>query len=155
MQLHILAIGRGKKSAEASITAEYFKRLSKGSQIYEAESRLPYGPARQIDESEKLMQLFESKRPREAKLIALDPLGKHYTSPEIAEMISKWRDAGIGAAFFAIGGADGHSQALLDKADLTLSFGAPTWPHMLFRAMLAEQLYRAETIIANHPYHKL
>ena len=154
MQLHILAIGRAKKTAEAKITDAYFTRLAKGSQIYEADSRLPYGPARQLDESEKLWQLYEAKRPREAKFIALDPLGEQLSSPQIASRISKWRDAGIGAAFFAIGGADGHSQALLDKADMTLSFGAPTWPHMLFRAMLAEQLYRAETIIANHPYHK-
>ena len=154
MHLHILAIGRAKKSPEASIVADYFKRLPKGSQLYETESRLPYGPARSQDESDKLLSLFEQKRPKSAKLIALDPHGRNISSPDLAQLISQWRDQGVGAAYFAIGGADGHSQHLLDRADETLQFGAATWPHMLFRAMLAEQLYRAETIIANHPYHK-
>ena len=135
MHLHILAIGRAKKSPEASITADYLGRLPKGSSLFEAESRLPYGPARAKDESDKLLSLC--------------------ASPDLAQMISKWRDHGVGACYFAIGGADGHSQHLLDTADEIISFGAATWPHMLFRAMLAEQLYRAETIIANHPYHKL
>ena len=155
MHLHILAIGRAKKSPEASITADYLGRLPKGSSLFEAESRLPYGPARAKDESDKLLSLYASKKPKSAKLIALDPHGRNCASPDLAQMISKWRDHGVGAAYFAIGGADGHSQHLLDTADDIISFGAATWPHMLFRAMLAEQLYRAETIIANHPYHKL
>ena len=155
MNLHILAIGRAKKSPEASIVKDYMTRLPKGSHLYEAESRLPYGTARAKDESDKLLSLYEAKRPKSAKLVALDPNGRNISSPDLAQLISKWRDQGIGAAFFAIGGADGHSQHLLDKADEGLQFGAATWPHMLFRAMLSEQLYRAETIIANHPYHKL
>lgn len=155
MQLHILAIGRAKQSAEARITADYLGRLAKGSQLYEAESRLPYGTARASDESAKLLSLYHAKRPKSAKLVALDPTGRNIASPDLAKLISRWRDQGVGASFFAIGGADGHSQALRDEADEILSFGAATWPHMLFRAMLAEQLYRAETIIANHPYHKM
>ena len=155
MHLHILAIGRAKKSAEASIVEDYMARLPKGSQLYEAESRLPYGPARAKDESDKLLALYQSKKPKSAKLIALDPQGRNISSPDLAKQISRWRDAGVGAAYFAIGGADGHSQHLIDAADDMLQFGAATWPHMLFRAMIAEQLYRAETIIANHPYHKL
>lgn len=155
MHLHILAIGRAKKTPEAQITADYLARLPKGSQLYEAESRLPYGPARARDESDKLLALYEAKKPKSARLIALDPNGRNISSPALAKRISQWRDQGIGASFFAIGGADGHSQHLLERADETLQFGAATWPHMLFRAMLAEQLYRAETIIANHPYHKL
>lgn len=155
MQLHILAIGRAKKSPEASLVSSYMARLPKGSQLYEAESRLPYGHARTKDESDKLLSLYEAKKPKSARLIALDPKGKNIASPDLAEMISNWRDNGVGGAFFAIGGADGHSQTLRDRADTILQFGAATWPHMLFRAMLAEQLYRAETIIANHPYHKI
>ena len=155
MHLHILAIGRAKKSPEAVITADYLSRLPKGSTLYEAESRLPYGAARAKDESDKLLSLYHSKKPKSAKLIALDPNGRDIASPDLAVLISSWRDAGIGAAFFAIGGADGHSRHLIDSADACLSFGTATWPHMLFRAMLAEQLYRAQTIIANHPYHKL
>lgn len=155
MHLHILAIGRAKKSPEASITADYMGRLPKGSHLYESESRLPYGAARAKDESDKLLALYASKKPKSSRLIALDPTGRNITSPDLAGLLSKWRDNGIGAAFFAIGGADGHSQHLRDEADEIIAFGAATWPHMLFRAMLAEQLYRAQTIIANHPYHKL
>ena len=73
---------------------------------------------------------------------------------ELAEMIANWRDAGHGATCFAIGGADGHHDILTWRADRIISFGAATWPHMLFRAMLAEQLYRATTILAGHPYHR-
>ena len=155
MQLHILAIGRMKKSSEAAMVTDYLKRLPKGSQIFECESRLPYGTARQSDESQKLLSLYEAKKPKSSKLILADPNGQNLSSPALAEMISSWRDHGCGAAFFAIGGADGHSAALHEKADKVISFGAATWPHMLFRVMLAEQLYRAETIIANHPYHKV
>lgn len=155
MHLHILAIGRAKKSPEASLTDDYMKRLPKGAHIYEAESRLPYGPARKRDESQKLLSLFAAKGGKSSKLIALDPLGRDIASPELAQAIGKWRDAGIRDAFFAIGGADGHADELLERADMRLAFGKATWPHMLFRAMLAEQLYRAHSIIENHPYHKL
>ncbi|MGC6516866.1 MAG: 23S rRNA (pseudouridine(1915)-N(3))-methyltransferase RlmH [Candidatus Puniceispirillaceae bacterium] len=155
MLLHILAIGRAKKqAAESRLTSDYISRLPKGSLLYEAESRLPQGQARMRDESDKLLHLYHSKKPKSARLIALDPTGRNIASPDLAELISSWRDQGIGACYFAIGGADGHSDDLRAEADEILSFGAATWPHMLFRAMLAEQLYRAETIIANHPYHK-
>ena len=154
MQLHILAIGRAKNSPEARLTDQYLTRLPFKGQLFEAESRLPYGAARTTDESDTLLGLYQAKKPKSSKLVALDPHGHNISSPELAQLISKWRDAGIGATFFAIGGADGHSQSLLSAADKTLSFGAATWPHMLFRAMLAEQLYRAETIIKGHPYHK-
>ena len=155
MHLHILAIGRAKKSPEASITADYLARLPYKAQLFEAESRLPYGIARSDDESRKLREIYQAKKPKSAKLIVLDPTGQNITSPELATLISSWRDTGVGACFFAIGGADGHSDDLRSIADKQLSFGAATWPHMLFRAMLAEQLYRAETIIQGHPYHKI
>ena len=83
------------------------------------------------------------QKPKSSKLILADPNGQ-ISSPALAEMISSWRDPGCRAAFFAIGDADGHSAALHEKADKVISFGAATWPHMLFRVMLAEQLYRAE-----------
>lgn len=154
MQLHILAIGRAKKSPEAALTDAYLARLPFKGQLYETESRLPYGSARQSDESEKLLALYHAKKPKTAKLVVLDPHGTNISSPEFAKLISGWRDEGVGASFFAIGGADGHSKTMVSAADKLISFGAATWPHMLFRAMLAEQLYRAETIIQGHPYHK-
>ena len=69
-------------------------------------------------------------------------------------MLGRWRDSGMGSACFAIGGADGHAEALLQRAEARIAFGSATWPHMLFRAMLAEQLYRATMILAGHPYHR-
>lgn len=69
-------------------------------------------------------------------------------------MLQRWRDSGLASACFAIGGADGHGETLLARAESRIAFGSATWPHMLFRAMLAEQLYRATTILAGHPYHR-
>jgi 23S rRNA (pseudouridine1915-N3)-methyltransferase len=84
----------------------------------------------------------------------MDERGKQLTSSEFARILGRWRDDGVREARFLIGAADGHDEALRDKADLLLAFGAATWPHMLARAMLAEQLWRATSIIAGHPYHR-
>ena len=90
----------------------------------------------------------------DAHLIVLDERGKQQTSAEFAAMLAKMRDGGARQAAFLIGGADGHDQSLTQAADISLSFGAATWPHMLVRTMLAEQLYRAMTILTGHPYHR-
>lgn len=154
MQLGILAIGRAKKGPLQQLTQDWLSRLPKKGELIEYESRLPAGPARQQDEGDKLLAAFSQKAARSAKLIAMDPHGKDISSPALADMLDDFKQTGVAACYFAIGGADGHSQALLARADKTLCFGTATWPHMLFRAMLAEQLYRAEMILANHPYHR-
>ena len=92
--------------------------------------------------------------PPGAALAILDPLGKDYSSEDLAALIRDWRENGYRAAAFVIGGADGHAAAIRQKAFRTISFGRATWPHMLCRAMLAEQLYRASMILARHPYHR-
>ena len=86
--------------------------------------------------------------------ILLDEKGKPLSSTELARKLEEWRDGGKREARFSIGGADGHSDDDRSKADLLLSFGPATWPHLLVRAMLAEQLFRATSILANHPYHR-
>ena len=154
MHLSILAIGRAKKGALSQLTDEWFNRLPRKGQIIECESRLPSGNARQKEESGKLLAAYQQRAPQSARLIAFDPHGRNISSPELAHLIDSYRNDGVGACFFAIGGAEGHHESLLAKADKKLSFGSATWPHMLFRAMVAEQLYRAEMILANHPYHK-
>ena len=154
MQLSILAVGRAKKGPLSSLTDEWFNRLPRKGQIIECESRLPSGHARQKEESEKLLASYQQKAPKSARLIAFDPHGKNISSPELATLIDAYRSEGVMGCFFAIGGADGHHESLLTRADKTLSFGSATWPHMLFRAMVAEQLYRSEMILANHPYHR-
>lgn len=89
-----------------------------------------------------------------AREVLLDERGKLMSSEEFAALLSRWRDEGVREARFLIGAADGHGDAAREKADLLLGFGAMTWPHMLARAMLAEQLWRATSIIAGHPYHR-
>jgi 23S rRNA (pseudouridine1915-N3)-methyltransferase len=86
--------------------------------------------------------------------VAFDPKGRDCSSEELANLLSLWQDEGRSRACFAIGGADGHGAAVLARADKTLSFGRAIWPHMLFRAMVAEQLYRATAILSGHPYHR-
>ena len=152
MQLHILAIGKARAGPEATLCADYLKRLPFGGSLSESESRLPEGMARQQDESQKLLQKIPAKG--QSRLVAMDPAGKDISSEALATLIGDWRSLGVNQCFFAIGGADGHAESLLDRADHKLAFGRAIWPHMLFRVMLAEQLYRAEMIIKRHPYHR-
>ena len=101
-------------------------------------------------EGEKILDLL----PKGAKLVALDERGKPQESKDFAAKLGAWRDEGIQTTVFVIGGAGGLSNAVRERADLMISFGKQTWPHMLARAMLAEQLFRATTILAGHPYHR-
>ena len=149
MRLHIAAIGGGKSTPEQTLAAGWFKRLPHPGKIHEFTSRKPAGPARRMDESARIV----SSLPDGALLFALDPGGRDMSSEDLAALIRRHRDGGARDAVFAIGGADGHHRNLLDRADKVIAFGSQTWPHMLCRAMLAEQLYRAETILAGHPYH--
>ena len=88
------------------------------------------------------------------RTILLDERGKAMTSVKFAQQLETWRDDGVREARFVLGAADGHSQSDRDQADLLLAFGPATWPHLLARAMLMEQLYRATSILAGHPYHR-
>ena len=150
MQLSIVAIGKGRTSPENALTQNWLSRLRPVGEIIEIESKLPAGPKRNEDESQRLLRAI----PSGAALGVLDPRGKDHSSEEFAALIGEWRDEGFELACFAIGGADGHADILRQKADRTIALGSATWPHMLFRAMLAEQLYRASTILAGHPYHR-
>ena len=89
-----------------------------------------------------------------ARIVALDERGRTETSDAFARRLAHWRDDGVRTVGFVIGGADGLDETVRKKADFVLSFGALTWPHMLVRAMLAEQIYRAQSILAGHPYHR-
>ena len=150
MQLSIVAIGKSRTSPENALAQSWLSRLKPAGQIIEVESKLPAGPKRREDEAQRLLRAI----PDGAALGVLDPRGKDCSSEEFAALIGGWRDEGFGSAFFAIGGADGHANILRQKANHTIALGRATWPHMLFRAMLAEQLYRASSILAGHPYHR-
>jgi 23S rRNA (pseudouridine1915-N3)-methyltransferase len=152
MKVLIAAIGKDKQSSPTyKLFEEYIKRLSWNIELKEVENKKPLPSDLQ---KEKEAALLLDCVPKLSKIIALDENGKNITSKEFAKHISKWQGDGCSHISFLIGGASGHGKDVLDKADFKLSFGKLTWPHMMVRAMLAEQIYRADTIISGHPYHK-
>jgi 23S rRNA (pseudouridine1915-N3)-methyltransferase len=136
--LHIVARGKIGRSPEADLVGRYLKRISWPTRVTE----LP-------DKGGKVPDL-----PANSIAVALDERGKPLSSTELAKLLETWRDTGKREARFLIGAADGHDEEQRRSADLLLSFGEATWPHLLVRAMLAEQLFRATSILANHPYHR-
>ena len=150
MKLVILAVGRGRATPEQELTTEWLARLPQSGELIEVESKLPAGDARRADEGQRLLRHCPDNIP----LVACDPRGRDTSSEAMAKLLARWRDTGMPSACFAIGGANGHSQELLERAEARIAFGSATWPHMLFRAMLAEQLYRGTMILAGHPYHR-
>lgn len=145
MKIIIIAIGKCKKnSPEAALIAEYVKRSSWNIVIKEKDN------ASQEDEAKFLQESI----PQGAKVIVLDERGENLKSVELARKIENWMIDGTSEICFLIGGADGHLQSTRNRADLLLSFGKLTLPHMLMRAVLCEQIYRIQTIIDGHPYHR-
>ena len=138
MLLHIVARGKIGRSPEADLVARYLKRIAWPTKVTE----LP-------DRGGKLPELVTN-----SVSVALDERGTALSSTELAKRLEGWRDGGKREARFLIGAADGHEEEQRRSADLLLSFGPATWPHLLVRAMLAEQLFRATSILANHPYHR-
>lgn len=151
MRLAILAVGRAKASPERELYRHYAERIVWPLGLSEVEEKRRLAPA-ELKKAEG--KLLLAAIPKDAVLWALDPRGKAVTSEDFAARIAKERDGGTAILAFAIGGADGLAEEVLQRASLKLAFGSLTWPHMLARAMLAEQLYRAQQIIAGHPYHR-
>lgn len=145
MKATIIAIGKCKNgSPEAAIIAEYMKRSSWDMVIKEKDN------SNQEDEA----KFLQNNIPHGAKVVVLDERGVNISSIDLANKIADWLNDGCSEICFLIGGADGHLQTTRDRADLILSFGKLTLPHMLMRAVLAEQIYRVQTIINHHPYHR-
>ncbi len=138
MKLHIIARGKLGRSPEAELLGRYAKRITwpfQHTELPELGGTIPppLTPTRDV---------------------LLDERGKQLSSEEFAALLGKWRDEGVREVRFVLGAADGHGDAARTEADLLLGFGAMTWPHLLARAMLAEQLWRATSILAGHPYHR-
>ena len=155
MRLSICAVGRLRTGPERDLIDDYLKRAERTGRS------LGLGPFCENEVEDKKgggmsaeAALLERSIPKSAKVVALDERGKVMTSPEFAAAMEDWRDQGARDVAFLIGGADGLDPALRAKADLKLSFGSMVWPHMLVRIMLAEQLYRATSILAGSPYHR-
>jgi 23S rRNA (pseudouridine1915-N3)-methyltransferase len=136
--LHIIARGKIGRSSEAELVDRYLKRIAWPTKVTELPDRGGALPAAVGN----------------AVTVVLDERGEALSSMALAKKLDHWRDGGRREARFLIGAADGHDDSLRGDADLLLSFGAATWPHLLARAMLCEQLFRATSILANHPYHR-
>lgn len=155
MRVKLCAVGRARSGPEAALVADYLMRAGRGGrqlglgpfQLHEVEDRSGAGPAA---EAVLLARGIEAG----AAVCALDERGRMLDSPGLADELARWRDDGRADAIFVIGGADGLAADLRSRADLVMSFGPMVWPHLLARAMLAEQLYRAVTILSGSPYHR-
>jgi 23S rRNA (pseudouridine1915-N3)-methyltransferase len=158
MLITVAAIGRLKDGPEREIFERYLSRATAGGRSLGLtfalrefpESRAAAATVRKEQEATVLLEAL----PFGTALVALDEGGRPMDSRTFADRVARWRDDGVASLAFALGGPDGHGRALLDKATLRLAFGAMTWPHQLARIMLAEQLYRAVTILSGHPYHR-
>ncbi len=151
MRIVIAAIGRLRDAPSRALFDDYAKRLTWPVALREVELKRALPSAQAKAEEGRL--LLEAVGDR-ATVIALDEHGAEWSSAEFARRVGVWRDEGVAELAFAIGGADGHAQALLTRAAATVAFGRMTWPHRLARVMLVEQIYRAQQIIAGHPYHR-
>ncbi len=156
MRLHICAVGRLRSGPERDLVDDYLQRTDRTGRAFgigpvvehEVEDKKGGGMAAEAD-------LLTRTIPPGATIVALDERGALITSPEFAACLSKWAQDGRQDVAFVIGGADGLAPVLRDKADLSISFGKMVWPHLLVRVMLAEQLYRATTILGGGPYHRV
>jgi 23S rRNA (pseudouridine1915-N3)-methyltransferase len=156
MRLHLCAVGRLRAGPERDLVDDYLARLDRTGRPW-ALARRPNmrSRTRRAAAWRPKAVLLARAIPDGAALCVLDERGKTLSSPEFAQMLAQWRDGGRQDAAFVIGGADGVDPALRARADLAISFGRMVWPHMLVRVMLAEQLYRAATILSGSPYHRV
>ncbi|MEM7508823.1 MAG: 23S rRNA (pseudouridine(1915)-N(3))-methyltransferase RlmH [Pseudomonadota bacterium] len=155
MRLTIAAVGRAGSGPESDLFETYRARAEAAGRgialapitLHEVDERKARSRAQQ---SERLLERTHG----DAVVIALDERGRTCTSPDFAKSLADWRDQGRAEALFLIGGADGHEKSVRQRANVLLGFGQMVWPHMLVRVMLAEQIYRAVSILTNGPYHR-
>ncbi|NGQ90177.1 23S rRNA (pseudouridine(1915)-N(3))-methyltransferase RlmH [Rhodobacter sp. HX-7-19] len=156
MRVHLCAVGRMRAGPERYLVDDYVTRFDRTGRAlglgplseHEVEDRKGGG-------MEAEAELLSRAIPGGALVVTMDERGKSLSSPEFSAELARWRDAGRQDVAFVIGGADGIAPSLRSRADFSISFGRMVWPHMLVRVMLAEQLYRAATILAGGPYHRV
>ncbi|MGI3185282.1 23S rRNA (pseudouridine(1915)-N(3))-methyltransferase RlmH [Nioella aestuarii] len=156
MRVTLCVVGRLRAGPEADLVSDYLTRFDRTGRA------LGLGPSRVVEVEDKKgggkpaeADLLRKALPTGAVICALDERGRVMSSPDFADTLARRRDQGAQDIAFLIGGADGLDPALVDQADMVLSFGAMVWPHMLARVMLSEQLYRAASILAGSPYHRV
>jgi 23S rRNA (pseudouridine1915-N3)-methyltransferase len=151
MQLIIAAIGRDRTGPTRDLFEDYCRRSAWPVRLVEIAPRTSQPIDRRLgEEAARLLQAV----PRGAPLVALDETGSQLNSEAFARRMAGWQEQGHSTLVFVIGGADGLARSVLDQAEATLALGPMTWPHRLVRVMLAEQIYRASTILSGHPYHR-
>jgi 23S rRNA (pseudouridine1915-N3)-methyltransferase len=159
MRVIIVSIGRLKQGPERELAERYRERFEdigrnlglRGIEIREIPESRARDPASRIAEE---AATISATIPHDSMLVALDERGDNLDSTGFARHLGRWRDSSVTTIVFLIGGADGLSPELRRKAKLSIAFGSATWPHQMVRVMLLEQLYRAATILAGHPYHR-
>ncbi len=151
IRIYLLAVGRLRRGPLYDLQALYAGRLAPPATVIELEEKRRLPPAELKDREAALIL---GALPAAARLVALDQRGAAWTSREFATRLAAWRDGGVEALAFAIGGAEGLGPAVVERAIAVMSLGKLTWPHFLARGMLLEQLYRAQQIEAGHPYHR-
>ena len=155
MHLTVIAVGRLKKGPQSQQVENYLKRCPWPVKIVEVEEKRPIKGAERLSrEGDLILKALSSIGADNAHIIALDERGKSMRSVKFAEHIRAHQDRGVPHLIFLIGGAEGYDPRVRARADFCLSFGDMTWPHMMVRVMLVEQLYRASCILSGHPYHK-
>lgn len=159
MRVTIYAVGRMKSGPERELVDRYCDRFNRagrsigvefGGVVELVESRADQSSSRKDDEAQRLLDRIGT----DAIVVALDETGKSLNSEKFATRLAGWRDGGARDLAIVIGGPDGHGSKMVERAHLAVSFGAMTWPHQMVRIMIAEQLYRAITILTGHPYHR-
>ncbi len=152
MRVLISAIGKlKKKSPEDMLIEDYIRKTRWPVSVRESEEKKALTGS-ELKEAEG--KLLLNTVPTGAKVVVLDERGEELSSRQLAQKVARWRDASVEDVVFLIGGADGHGEEVRKRADLVLSFGRMTLPHMLIRVVLAEQIYRMKTILDGHPYHR-
>jgi 23S rRNA (pseudouridine1915-N3)-methyltransferase len=155
MRMTLIAVGRMRPGPVRDLYDHYAGRLGPGPlgalALKEVEERRPLSAG---DLKRREAQLLLGAAPKGARIIALDARGEALSSAEFADLLGRWREEGVRELAFLVGGAEGLDQAVHQAAALTLSLGPMTWPHLLSRALLVEQLYRAQSILSGHPYHR-
>ncbi|KDE20801.1 50S rRNA methyltransferase [Acetobacter aceti 1023] len=147
--MRLVAIGRMKDKSERALMERYLKRLRPKLDIIE----LPDGRGSPDEIKRREAQAILAACPAQSHVVVLDEAGRNFSSPDFSNAVQGWLTAGR-TPCFVIGGAEGLDASVIQRADASMSFGTLTWPHMLVRIMLVEQIYRAQAIAAGHPYHR-
>ncbi len=154
MRILLLAVGKAKPGPARALFEDYQARLRPALELVEVEERRRRGGGEMKHREGELLRAALARRQGKPVVVALDEHGRAMDTRAFAGQLNRWRDRGVAEVAFLIGGADGLDAGLTKAADLQLSLGPMTWPHLLVRGLIAEQLYRAQQILAGHPYHR-